>query len=314
MSSKPLTKKQSDRLKNIAALSSISVAIGLCLLKVFGALLTDSLAVLSSMIDSLSDIFGSLITLIAIRYAAKPASCEHRYGYGKAEALSALTQAAFIAGSGLFVMYDGFSRFITPRPVADTGLGLVVMIISIIATLILISFQRYVAKRTNSQAILADSAHYVVDILTNGSIILSLFVVRYFDFQWFDPLTAIFISLYLLYNAYDLAREAIATLLDRELSDDIRSQIQELVTSEPFVCGLHDLRTHDLGGSYMFEFHLELDGSLSLCQAHKYSDIVSAKLRKAFPHAQVIIHQDPSGIKETRLDDKLVKKNQRRKS
>lgn len=145
-------------------------------------------------------------------------------------------------------MYDGFSRFITPRPVADTGLGLVVMIISIIATLILISFQRYVAKKTNSQAILADSAHYVVDILTNGSIILSLFVVRFFDFQWFDPLTAIFIALYLLYNAYLLARDAIALLLDRELPDEIRCRVEKTVTALPFVCGMHDLRTHDLGG------------------------------------------------------------------
>jgi cation diffusion facilitator family transporter len=313
MSSNTLTKAAADRLKNTAAIASISVAVSLCLLKVFGALLTDSLAVLSSMIDSLSDIFGSLITLIAIRYAAKPASCEHRYGYGKAEALSALTQAAFIAGSGLFVMYDGFSRFITPRPIADTGLGLVVMIISIIATLILISFQRYVAKKTNSQAILADSAHYVVDILTNGSIILSLFVVRFFDFQWFDPLTAIFIALYLLYNAYQLARDAIALLLDRELPDEIRCRVEKTVTALPFVCGMHDLRTHDLGGAYMFEFHLELDGSLSLCQAHEYSDAVSAKLRKEFPDAQIVIHQDPSGIKEIRLDDKLVN-NKRNKS
>lgn len=306
MSSTTLTKAAADRLKNTAALASVSVAVSLCLLKIFGALLTDSLAVLSSMIDSLSDIFGSLITLIAIRYAARPASREHRYGYGKAEALSALTQAAFIAGSGLFVMYDGFSRFITPRPVADTGWGLAVMIISIITTLILISFQRYVARKTHSQAILADSAHYVVDILTNASIVLSLLVVRFFDFLWFDTLTAIFISLYLLYNAYQLAGNAIALLLDRELPDTIRSQVQKTVTSLPFVCGMHDLRTHDLGGSYMFEFHLELDGNLSLCQAHAYSDAVSAELEKQFPDAQIIIHQDPSGIKEPRLDDKLV--------
>ena len=306
MSSTTLTQAAADRLKNTAALASVSVAVSLCLLKIFGALLTDSLAVLSSMIDSLSDIFGSLITLIAIRYAARPASREHRYGYGKAEALSALTQAAFIAGSGLFVMYDGFSRFITPRPVADTGWGLAVMIISIITTLILISFQRYVARKTHSQAILADSAHYVVDILTNTSIVLSLLVVRFFDFLWFDTLTAIFISLYLLYNAYQLAGNAIALLLDRELPDAIRSQVQKTVTSLPFVCGMHDLRTHDLGGSYMFEFHLELDGNLSLCQAHEYSDAVSAELEKQFPDAQIIIHQDPSGIKEPRLDDKLA--------
>ena len=305
MPSTQLTKQQSDRLKNFAAIASISVATILCLLKILGAWLSDSLAVLSSMIDSLSDIFGSLITLIAIRYAAKPASPRHRYGYGKAEALSALTQSAFIAGSGLFVLYDGINRFISPRALLDTRIGLIIMITSLIATIVLIIFQRHVAKKTNSQAILADSAHYLVDILTNGAIIISLFAVKFCNAVWVDPLTATLISLYLLYNAYTLACEATGLLLDRELSEDIRDNICNIITAQPFVCGVHDLRTHDLGGCYMFEFHLELDGSLTLCQAHEYSDIVSHKLRETYPGAQIIIHQDPSGIKEHRLDHQL---------
>ncbi len=305
MPSEKLTKSQSDRLKNIAAIASVSVATTLCLLKIFGAWLTDSLAVLSSMIDSLSDIFGSLITLIAIRYASKPASHQHRYGYGKAEALSALTQSAFIAGSGLFVLYDGINRFINPHPLLDTGIGLVIMIISLIITLFLIIFQRYVAKTTGSQAILADSAHYLVDILTNGAIILSLLAVNFCNAIWVDPFTAVIISLYLLYNAYLLACEAIGLLLDRELSEEIRNNICQLVNSHQFVCGIHDLRTHDLGGSYMFEFHLELNGYLTLCQAHEYSDIVTETLQKAYPNSQIIIHQDPSGIDEYRLDNHL---------
>ena len=86
--SSQLTKAQSDRLKNLAACTSISVAVILCLLKIFGAFVTDSLAVLSSMVDSLSDIFASLITLIAVRYSAKPASVTHRYGYGKVIAVN----------------------------------------------------------------------------------------------------------------------------------------------------------------------------------------------------------------------------------
>ena len=305
MPSPQLTKQQAERLKNIAAIASISVASLLCLLKVLGAWLTDSLAVLSSMIDSLSDIFGSLITLIAIRYSAKPASYQHRYGYGKAEALSALTQSAFIAGSGLFVLYDGFNRFISPRQLLDTGIGLGIMIISLIMTFILIFFQRYVAKRTNSQAILADSAHYLVDILTNSANIISLVAVRFCNAIWVDPLTAVIISLYLLYNAYTLACEATGLLLDRELSEEIRNNVCQHVTSYPFVCGLHDLRTHDLGGCYMFEFHLELNGNLTLCQAHDYSDIVTNGLKQIYPNAQIIIHQDPSGIDEDRLDNHL---------
>ena len=152
---------------------------------------------------------------------------------------------------------------------------------------------------------MADSAHYIVDILTNSAIIISLFAVRFGNITWIDPLTATIISLYLLYNAYSLAQEAIGLLLDRELSEEIRSNICNIINSHSFVCGVHDLRTHDLGGCYMFEFHLELNGYLTLCQAHEYSDIVSNKLQETYPNAQIIIHQDPSGINEYRLDNHL---------
>lgn len=311
--SSQLTKAQSDRLKNLAACTSISVAVILCLLKIFGAFVTDSLAVLSSMVDSLSDIFASLITLIAVRYSAKPASVTHRYGYGKAEALSSLTQAAFIAGSGLFVIYDGFNRFVSPRQIADTGIGLIIMIISIFVTLALITFQRHVAKITKSQAILADSAHYVVDLLTNGSIILSLIVVQFFDFIWFDTLTAVIIAAYLLFNAYDLAKQAIAQLLDEELDENIRSEVIKCAKSFDFIRGIHDFRSRDLGGTYLFEFHLELDGNLSLYQAHHYCSMVEEKILSKYPDAQIIVHQDPAGIKEERLDNKITRNKKKGK-
>ncbi|MBQ8437053.1 MAG: cation diffusion facilitator family transporter, partial [Alphaproteobacteria bacterium] len=190
-------------------------------------------------------------------------------------------------------------------PLLDTTIGLGVNIISLVVTLVLIIFQRHVAKKTGSQAILADSAHYLVDILTNGAIIISLFAIKFYNAIWIDPLTATLISLYLLYNAYTLACDAIGLLLDRELSEDIRCQICNIVMSNSFVCGIHDLRTHDLGGGYMFEFHLELNGNLTLCQAHEYSDIITDKLKEAYPNAQIIIHQDPSGIYEDRLDNHL---------
>ena len=108
MTLQPLSQEQSNRLKKIATIASVSLAVSLSLLKTFGALYTGSLAVLSSMIDSLADIFASSVTYIAVKYASKPASDNHRYGYGKAEALSALIQSAFIAGSGIFVMYDRY--------------------------------------------------------------------------------------------------------------------------------------------------------------------------------------------------------------
>lgn len=297
--------KRAHRLKKIATIASVSLATTLCIIKTFAALWTGSLSVLSSMIDSLSDIFASSITFIAVKFSSAPPSSTHRYGYGKAEALSALIQSAFIAGSGLFVMYDGFSRILYPRPLESTNIGIVIMLISLMATLGLIVFQKYVCSQTKSQAIAADSAHYTIDVMSNSSVILTLLVVKYFHISWFDTLTAFIIALYLLINAYKLAKEAINLLLDRELDNEIRENILKIVTKHKFVLGLHDLRTRDLGGPYLFEFHLELDGNLTLKQAHKYTDIIEEDLVKEYPNTQVMIHQDPHGILEDRLDNQL---------
>lgn len=313
MTLQPLSQEQSNSLKKIATIASVSLAVSLSLLKTFGALYTGSLAVLSSMIDSLADIFASSVTYIAVKYASKPASDIHRYGYGKAEALSALIQSAFIAGSGIFVMYDGFSRFLSPKPLEQTDTGIIIMVISLVSTVTLIFFQKYVTRRTKSQAISADSAHYAVDVMTNASIILSLLVVKFFNISWFDTLTAFVISAYLLVNAYHLARQAVSLLMDEELSDDIRTDIIRIVRNSPFTKGIHDLRTRDLGGTYMFEFHLELDGNLSLYDAHDLTDMVEDEILEAYPNAQIIIHQDPAGIDEKRLDQIILQNKKKKK-
>lgn len=303
-----LTIEQANRLKKRAAAGSIALAVTLTVIKTLGVMFTGSLSVLSSMIDSLADLFASSITFIAVRYSSKPANCKHRYGYGKAESLSALMQSAFVAGSGIFVMYDGISRFLSPRPMVQAGIGIAVMVISLILTIALICFQKYVAARTHSQAINADSQHYTVDVISNTSIILTLLVVKFFGFHWFDTLTAFLVAAYLLFNAYKLANEAVAVLMDKELDDEIRENIQKIVLSSEHAQGIHDLRTRDLGGVYMFEFHLELDGNLPLRTAHDYCDEVQNNILKHYPNAQIIVHQDPAGLPENRLDNRLSNK------
>ncbi len=300
-----INKDKINKLKKVAVSTSIGVACLLCAIKTIASVYTGSLAVLSSLIDSLSDVFASAVSYIAINFSTRPANCSHRYGYGRVESLSALVQAAFVAGSGLFVLCDGINRLLNPIEVHQTTFGLVVMIVSLLVTLGLISFQKYVAKVTGSVAISADSAHYVVDVLTNGSIIMSLIVVKLFGFMWFDILTAGIISIYLIYNAYKIAAEAVGDLTDKELGDDIRKKVINIVSDCEGIKGFHDLRSRDLGGTYLFEIHLELDGNLSLFEVHNFSEHVEEKIKQEFPNAQVIIHQDPFGIKENRLDDFL---------
>mgnify|MGYP000887582653 FL=1 len=305
MSLKLSEKEAQNRLKRAASAASVALAAALTLLKVAAAVYTGSLAVLSSMIDSLADIFASSITFVAVKFASMQATDDHRYGFGKAEAISALVQSAFVAGSGIFVLYDGIMRLFMRKTVGDPDFGIVVMVISLAATTALILFQKYVAKRTNSLAIAADSAHYTVDVVTNLAIIATLVVVKLFEIYWFDTVTALAVAGYLLLNAYKLACGAVSVLTDAELSDDIRKKVCRIVMENPFSQGIHDLRTRDLGGAYMFEFHLELDGDLPLSAAHEMTEAVEDNLLDEFPNAQIIIHQDPVGVKEERLDHKL---------
>lgn len=293
------------QLKTFAATASISVSVALSLIKAGAAIVTGSLSVLSSMVDSLTDVISSSISLIAVKFANKPLTEQHRYGYGKAEAVSALVQSAFIVGSGGFILYDGICRFITPQPVTQTAVGLWVMGISIVLTIALISFQAAVVKKTNSQAIEADSTHYTVDLLTNGAIIASLLVVKYLDWQWFDSLTAVLISVYLLWSAGHIALKALEEITDHEVDEDIKQKIIDLVHTVPEVKGYHDFRTRVSGMLMFIEIHLELDGDLTLTQSHDISDAVEAKILAEFPQAQIIVHQDPYGLHEKRLDHEI---------
>lgn len=302
--SSSLQNKESDfnKLKKIASTLSISLAFFLSIIKIIATYYTGSLAILSSMVDSLSDVLASAITFVAIRYSTKPATRSFRYGYGKAEALSSFLQSLFITASGIFILFDAVRRFFNPQTISEGFLGLLVMSISLVLTISLVCFQRYVVRKTNSLALKGDSAHYIVDIATNLSVIFTLILIKLTNIYWFDSLIAVGIAIYLIYNAYKLAKEAIFTLMDQELDKDIRDNIEKIILSQPFTKGVHDLRTRSLGGNYIFEFHLELDPHLSLVQAHNNAHKVEDEIKKVYPNSQVVIHQEPKGANEIHLD------------
>ena len=297
--------EKNNILKKYASFASVFCAILLVLVKFVAFIKTDSLAIFSSFIDSITDLLASVISGVAVYFAMKPATCNHRYGFGKSEALSALLQAMFVGASGLFVIFDGINRLFNPVDVVNTDAGIYVMIFSIFATFVLVIFQSYVAKKTNSLAIKSDMAHYVVDFLTNGAVILSLVMVKSFGFVYFDVVAALFISVYLIFSAYGLAKESIEQITDKELNEDIRNNIENIVMSCKGVEAMHDLRTRSVGNIYYIELHLEIDGEISLYSAHTISHKVVDKLLAIYPSSQVLIHQDPFGVKEDRLDNQI---------
>ena len=302
--------QQSDTKKNIASLeankrllhistyASVTIASSLVILKFTAWILSDSVAILSSLIDSGLDTIASVVTLVAVSHALVPADREHRFGHGKAEAIAALGQSAFIAGSALFLFFESGNRLLRPQTVEYGHLAISVMAISILLTLGLVNFQNYVVARTKSVAIGADSAHYKADLLVNVGIISSLILTTQLGIPIADPLIAIGVAVYILYTARKIAITALDALMDRELSEYDRQRITNIVRTHAEVRGLHDLRTRMAGTQPFIQLHLELPGAMTLDDAHIISDQVEEQLLKEFPGAEVIIHQDPEGLKE----------------
>ena len=281
-----------------ATYAAVTVATVLTLLKLAAWLRTDSVAMLSVMVDSMLDLVASLVTLVAVRHSLSPADREHRFGHGKAEALAGLGQATFVAATSTYVLVEAARRMARPAPIENTEFGLAVIAVAIVLTGALVALQRRVVRRTGSLAIAGDSFHYAGDLLTNIGVVFSLVLTTWFGWTLADPIFGAAISLFLYFNAWKIARRALAMLMDHELSDEDRGRILEIARSHPEVDDVHELRTRESGRDRFIQFHLEMSGEMTLRHAHEIADTVEARLLEDYPEAEIIIHQDPEGLDE----------------
>ena len=283
---------QTGYLLRWATYASVTTAIVLIAGKLAAALMTGSVSVLASLVDSMMDAAASIINLLAVHYALQPPDRDHRFGHGKAEPLAGLVQAAFIAGSAVFLILHAVDRLMHPQPLNEGLVGVGVLTFSIVATGALLFFQHYVIRLTQSTAIRADALHYATDLLTNGATIVALGLAM-LGWPMVDPIFAIGIALYILYSAGQIGHESVQLLMDRELPSEVHARIKEVVRGHPLVRGIHDVRTRRSGQTYFIQLHLMLDDQMPLVEAHRVTDEVEAAILAIFPNADVLIHEDP---------------------
>ena len=283
------------RLTTRAALASVGVACFLLLLKGYAAWATGSVAMLGSLADTGLDVIASLVTLFGVRVAAMPADRDHRFGHGKAESLAALVQVGIIGVSAIGIGWRAVDRLIHGETTANAEYGIGVSVIAILATLVLILFQRSVVRRTGSVAIRTDSVHYSSDLLLNLSVIAALALDQYAHFHGADPIFGILIALWLFFGAWRASAHAIDQLMDKEWSEARRQAFVAVAARHPAGKGIHDLRTRTSGANEFAQFHIWLDPAMSVVEAHDVVDAIEAELLREFPGVEVIIHVDPEG-------------------
>ena len=176
---------------------------------------------------------------------------------------------------------------------AETGIA--VSVIGLAVTFGLLAYQRRVIARTGSLAIRADNVHYQSDLLLNGAVIAALVLDVVLGVHGADAAFGVGIGLWLAWGAWIASSQAINQLMDREWPLDRREHFLAVASRHPQLAGIHDMRTRTSGAQDFVQFHVWIDPSMTILEAHRVMDEVETKLRQEFPGIEILIHPDPVG-------------------
>lgn len=301
-----------------ATLAASLAALLLILVKLAAGLLTGSVVVLASAVDSLLDFLVSSFNAYAVRSAERPSDQTYNYGRGKMEGVAAFSEGLFILASALYILREAFFKFTVPgeivfrfrlpETIPDTALewAMGAMAFSLVVTAALVAFLKKMARESPSLIIRADTLHYQTDLLSNAGILIALVLVRFTGWAWVDPAIAIGVSLFVARAALPLLRKGLDMLLDRALETDLVEKIRKIAeTHSDRVSNVHELKTRRSGDANLVEFHLVFDENIRLREAHHIADEIEMRVRDLEKARWIInIHLDP--VDDSFRDQKLA--------
>lgn len=279
-----------------AGLASVAVAIALVGLKIWAFASTGSLAVAASLTDSALDFLASLSGVFAIIYALKPADDDHAFGHSSAEDLAALGQSLLVLVSVCAILWSVVMRIMSDDAASLTRepIGIFVMCISALLTGLLVLLQTRVARETGNIVVAADRMHYLADFLPTIGALIALLASSAFGISSIDTIVAIVAALILCVGGYRIGRRAFDALMDRRADPELLAQISKIVENWPGVEGFHDLKSRTAGAVTFIQIHIEIDGNLTLHDAHSIGAALRREILKCAPRLDVIIHKDPA--------------------
>jgi ferrous-iron efflux pump FieF len=298
-----LTGEAAGVLNERTARLSVATATALGVIKLTAALLTGSLSIVASLVDSVMDLVSSSVNYVAIRFSRRPADAGHAYGHGKVEGLAGLAQAVLVAASGIFLLVEGIRRAVTGATIGLTDVGIGVMAVSTVASIWITWKLKHTAKRTASVALAADAVHYQSDIWTNLGVLAALLVIRITGLSWVDGAVAALVSLVVIATAIHVLLRSTDELMDKSLPEaEEKELLRAIQKAVPAIRGLHDVRTRKAGPQVFMDCHAQFDRGLSFVEAHRYSEQVRMAIERVRPGALVNVHADPHPLLASDLD------------
>ena len=279
-----------------AIILSAGVALLLTIVKFSTGLMTHSMAIMASALDSTLDMLMSALNFFAFREASKPPDAEHAYGHGKVESLAGLFQSLFIILSGSFVVYESGRRLLHGSFVSEIPLGIGVIVFSGIVTLLLSWRLKVLSKKNRSLILGTEKAHYSMDFVSCIGVIAALFLAGWTGSATWDLIVSMLVAAYIFKEAIRIFRRAVSELLDGGLSNTELKTIKLLILRHhSSIVGVHNLRSRVVGNLLFLDFHIEIRGEDDFKKAHDMTESLIDKIKAHHPHADVTVHFDQEG-------------------
>lgn len=282
----------------VQRLAGGSILVGLLVLglKYLAFALTGSVALWSDAVESVINVVTAAAALIAIRISARPADADHPYGHSKAEYVSAVLEGVLILVAAVAILREASGAFRHPAPLHTPAIGLA---LSAAATALNAGWGWLLlrtGRRWRSPALAADGRHLMTDVYTSGGVIAGVLLVALTGWAVLDPLLAVAVALNILWSGWSLVQESVDGLMDRALPDDELAAVQAAIEgSMAGALEAHDLRSRQAGRTTFIDFHLVVDGSMTVDASHAICDRIEAALRRDHPDSVISIHVEPEG-------------------
>jgi len=283
---------------------AVGVAFVLTLVKLGAAFLTHSMGILASAVDSLMDFFVSTINLFAVVKADKPPDRGHPYGHGKVEHIAGLFQCFFMSLSVIWLVGESVKRLFAGSYLQSYGIGLGVMIFSMVVSALLVVCLKIAAKKSKSIVIETEELHFSSDILAHVGVIGALYLAKVSGYIFWDLIISLVIAGYLIVWIYGIGKRAVNVLMDHEAPPEVQEKIKSFVVQfNPKITDIHDFRARAVGQQIFSEFHITIKNEKDFIRAHDLTEDLVTSLHKEFPGLEVNIHYDPEGAHEPHREE-----------
>ncbi|MTH62714.1 cation diffusion facilitator family transporter [Paracoccus sp. DK608] len=276
------------------AIGSIVIGLVVLGLKTLAWRLTGSVALMSDALESIVNVATALAALIAIRIAARPADREHPWGHHKAEFFSAVLEGVMIIVAALLILREAWHGFQNPRmldaPLGGLAINMAASALNGIWCWVLITRGRLL----KSPALLADGHHLLSDVVTSVGVVIGVALAIVTGWAVLDPALAALVALNILWSGWKVMTASLSGLMDEAVDAPTLQEIRSIISDHATgAIEAHDIRTRHAGPKTFIDFHLVVDGTISVNAAHEICDRIEAALKRRLPEAMISIHVEP---------------------